>query len=297
MFIYFDTSAINALYDDPECERVAAGLTSMGTFRASAFNVSEVAGTRDRERRKRLLLLIAILADGTVPLQIPNMILRGMLRAHADGQSDFSTEVAVNDDAILALRSPDLITDESREMASEWTKNVEALFDSDAVSMRERMQRARKADKKPYHSSAGALIRHMMFDPGDAYRKFVAAMYLVETGKMVSASVLDQLMQHPAWKLFFGGFTFALHRRSMRSERHARWRHAGALDLQQAVYLAFSDFFVTADVQQYRALRMLNVLNRCETNVYRYSDFRRRFELEAASGGSANSVQRPRAMS
>lgn len=279
LFIYFDTSAINALYDDAEPGRVVAGLMSIGQFRTSSFIVNEIAGTRDLERRLSLLILTSKLAEGTVPLQLPHLIVRRILRAYASGQTDFSAEVAPDDDALRVLRSPALATDVSRDLASEWTSNVEQLFDSIAVSMRERAQTARPRRQQPYFSSISSLIRHLMFDPGETFRKFVAAMYLAETGQIPEEFTLMRLVEHPAWRLSFGSFVFALHRRSMRAERYARWRNAGGIDLQQAVYLAFCDHFVTADVQQFRALRLLNVLNRhANTSVWRYSNFRAQFQ-------------------
>jgi hypothetical protein len=57
--------------------------------------------------------------------------------------------------------------------------------------------------------------------------------------------------------------------------RYSASRSPGGADLSQAVYLAFCDIFVTSDLPQYRALRMLNVLvKKMNTRVVRYEVFR-----------------------
>lgn len=276
VFVCLDTSAINALWNDPAREQLAQILRSVAVVRPSAFNVNEIAQTPDPVRRQDLLRFLGTLGSDAAPLQLPNLIVREIMRAYASGRLHFSIEVTADDDAIRALRNPELVTDRSRIITAEWTANVENAFDAIALSLRERAQAARTTRSSPYFGSASDLIRFLMFRPGEKYRQLLAAMYLAETGEVPSRAATEHFAAHPAFKLFFGAFAYGLHRRSMRTAGHSR-RNASAVDLQQGVYLAFSDVFVTRDARQFRGLRFLSALNRdsrCE--VLKFGEFRER---------------------
>jgi len=279
VIVCFDTSAINALYDDPDKRRVTDAIRARAVLRLSEVNVIEVVQTTRAERRQGLLRLMNEFSDGTLPLAEPMIIVRRIAAAHARGESGFSTSIDPDRRNVgQALRSPELIDDYSKGVGKQWSGHVNNEFDSIAVSMREAAQRARPAAEEPWFRSASAAIRFLMISPGAQFRRFAAMMYAMETGNQPNEEGLKTVTSHPAWQLFFAATVFAMQRRSMRAERFARSRVANGADLHQAVYLAFCDVFVTFDKGQQRALRFLNALNRSSaTKVESYPSFRKQY--------------------
>lgn len=276
MIVYFDTSAVNALYDDPEQRRIVDAIRARGVLRPSEVNVMEVIQTASTDRRHGLLRLLGVLNDGSLPFALPTLILRRIAAAHASNQPGISTEVdRASKDVVRALRSPELVDDYSRDVGLRWSAHVNNEFDSIAVSMREAAQSARPSGNEPWFRSASATIRFLMISPGLQFQKFTTLMYSIETGRPPSVEDVRAVSCHPAWQLFFAASAFAMQRRSMRAERYGKAQSAGGADLGQCVYLAFCDIFVTQDKNQLRALRLLNVLNRSnETKVMSYRLFR-----------------------
>lgn len=276
MIFYFDTSAINALYDDEDRQALLERIRSSDRVRVSEVNVMEVIQNANVTRRHGILRLLDDLSAGTLPLALPTLLVRRVASAHARGESSFSTEVDRNSrDVVRALRSPELIDEYSRDVGLRWSAYVNNEFDSIAVGMREAAQAARPSGREPWFRSASAALRFLMISPGMQFRKFAAMMYFVETGRKPSEDDVSTMTSHPAWKLLFGATVLAMHRRSMRAERYGRSRIAGGADLAQGVYMAFVDTFVTHDKGQRRALRFLNMLNGLsQCGVRSYESFR-----------------------
>jgi hypothetical protein len=90
----------------------------------------------------------------------------------------------------------------------------------------------------------------------------------------------------PQWPLYLAGWGHEMFARAIRRSNYGAKGKPGALDLWCAIYLPVCDRFVTNDDGQYRALRLLNVLNKrffetpTKTQVLRYH----RFKAEVFAG-------------
>ena len=84
----------------------------------------------------------------------------------------------------------------------------------------------------------------------------------------------------PQWPLYLAGWGHEMFARAIRSSNYGIRGKPGTLDLWCAIYLPICDRFVTNDDGQYRALRVLNVLNKrffetpTKTHVLRYERFK-----------------------
>jgi len=277
MIICLDTSAVNRLHDDAEREALVAGLLAGGEFYVSAYNVLEAAATKDEEKRKSLVRFLARLARGKRPLNAANTIIRGLADAHA---TNLET-ITVNSDPDLegvwqALLRPDEIDDPIRQESKDWAAERTAEFEETVSKARPQFQELFKhrPDERP--PNAAETIRRYFKHKEQIFDQLIAPIYLRQTGKELTRRAFDELIEEPAWILYFGTYVYALHHRAMpRSGYSSKW-HADAIDLQQAVYLRFCDWFVTDDKPQYRAIRLMNVFNKGRaTRVCRYDSFRR----------------------
>jgi len=273
----FDTSAINRLLDDPEREPVIKAILGIGSFRITAYNVLEVAKTKDEDRRPRLINLMRVLADGKRPLDRPNTILLTYAKAHADRTSSAPVNADDNLDSLwIALNQPDLVDEEARQEALTWATQWEHDFSEVVAGDREKFQALFQKVPGEWPKSTASTLRAYL-NKKDECRSLISDVYGRHTGTSLTDSEYPVLVREPAWPLYFSGYAYAVHQRAIQEHNFSGSRNAGAIDLGQAVYLTLCDRFVTNDRAQYRALRLLNVLNtKRHTQVMRYDAFRSR---------------------
>ena len=279
----FDTSALNQLYDDGERDTLITALLTASTFWINAYNVLEAAKTKDMGRRQNLVRMMRRLADGKPPLSRPNWLVRSVARAYSEAGSGGEPRFSTTDDPDLkglwvALTQPELLDDEIREEALTWAAEWESDYDAIASGARDRFQSFFATSPKERPRTAAGTMRAMRNDDR-IFSGLAGPIYEQETGKPLSRTEYDRMMEEPIWALYLGGYTYALHHRSVKTERFARKKNAGGIDLAQAVYLRLCDKFVTHDRAQYHGLRFLNCFSRAagyDAEVLTYEMFRRR---------------------
>ena len=281
MIYCFDTSALNRLLDDPDRDVITTALLATASFRITGYNVLEAANTKDPARRIALVKLMRRLTNNKRPVDLPNSVVRTAARAYAEKTPDVTVNADPNLEGLwVALNEPELLDDSARQESLDWAKNWSDEFDSIAAGKREQFQELfqKKGATRP-RTPAGTLrgyseLKELIRD------RLIGRIYERETGKSLNPADFEELMEEPIWSLYLGAYAYAFHQRSIRQHGYSRSRHAGAIDLGQAVYLAMCDRFVTDDKTQYRALRLLNTLNtKRDTQVLRYDTFRRRLLL------------------
>ena len=279
-----DTSAINRLLDDPDREAIVTGMLLGASFRISAYNVIEAAKTRNVTRRQELVRLMRRLADNKRPLDRPNGLIRAVARGYAERSATGNVTSTVNVDPALdglwvALNEPELIDDDARREVLEWAQQWESDYDAIAAGPRDEFQELFRRHPEERPRTPAATVKSYMKHDDQIFKDYVGPIYERETGKTLSRAEYDELIKEPMWALYLCGYAYACHQRAVRDDRFARGRHAGGIDLGQAVYLRLCDRFVTNDRAQYKGLRFLNRFNRAAgfaTEVLMYDTFRRR---------------------
>jgi len=277
MIYCLDTSAINRLLDDSERESIIKALTSIGSFRITAYNVIEAAKTKCKDRRCRLIELMNRLANGKRPLDRPNTILLSYAQAHADGASIAPVNT---DDQLeglwIALHQPDLVDEEARQELIEWVAGWEGDFSKVVAGDRDQFQALFQKVSSERPKTIAATLRAYL-NARDKCRSLINDVYQRQTQNPLTDSAYQVLVREPAWALYFVGYAYAVHKRAIQEHKFQERRNAGAIDLGQAVYLTMCDRFITNDRAQYRAIRLLNVLNtKRKTQVLLYDNFRDR---------------------
>lgn len=277
MIYCLDTSAINQLLDDPEREPIVKALLSAGSVRITAYNVIEAAKTKGADRRSRLIDLMKRLAAGKRPLDRPNTILLSYAMAHANGAS--AALVNMDDQLYglwVALNQPDLVDEEARQEVINWTAEWEGDFSKVVAEDRDQFQTLFQKLSHERPKTIAATLRAYL-NRGDECRSLIGDIYQRHTNKSLTDSAYQVLVREPAWPLYFLGYAYAIHKRAIQEHNFSKSRNAGAIDLVQSMYLTMCDRFITDDRAQYRALRLLNVLNtKRNTQVIRYDHFRHR---------------------
>lgn len=277
MIYYFDTSSLNDLLTDSECNAIEIALTSVASVRISAINIIEAIKTPDTQRRKALIKLMARLSAGKRPLDRPNTILLSYAKAHAADATRASVNTDENLEGIwIALNQPELLAEDSLAEANDWAKEQEHDFASVVATDREAIQAILSRHGKRREFSTANTLRAYIQAEAEC-QQLISDIYYRTTNKLFTDTGYKALMREKAWPLYLLSHAYGIHARSVRINRFSSSSNAGGIDLTQSVYLTLCDRFITSDNAQYRALRQLNVINtKRKTQVLRYSMFRNR---------------------
>jgi hypothetical protein len=277
MIYCFDTSAINKLHDDAERQFLVQGILATNTARVTALNVIEAAGTEDEARRRSLVNLLWELSAGFRPLCRPNTLLRVMAKAHARQDERAIITVPDEEESIwVVLNHPEKLGENERQEVFRWKKSLEDPF-------KESHRRARPMFQSLLESGEGgrprtsAEILRLFIKNDQQVVELTQTLYCDATGNQISVDEARLfLKQTPQWVLFYCGWGHAIFARALQKDKFGSGRNPGTIDLWCAIYLPLCDVFVTDDVAQRRALRILNVLNGKRSRIMSYEEMRAR---------------------
>ena len=272
--ISFDTSGIDRLERENERDRKAliAGLRTFGLVRITGLNVSESLSIQGEHRAERLRLL-ADLTGPFNPLQPPNTLLADIACAYQQRRGS----VSLGDDACwIAIQAPERVDDAMAAESHQWHQDREDWF----VGMNRELREAYSPIFKKYRNqrprSAAFLMRYFIGRGPEYWDMLLIPIYERQTGHRPSHEEFERCLKRvPAWAMFWLARIYALYRRAVRPNKHGK-KNAGLNDLDSAIYLPFCDLFVTNDVRQRRALRVVNAANPRKTKIVSYDALRSR---------------------
>ena len=285
----FDTSALNALHDDPACEALTAGLLATNTLQISALNVDEVCATNNAARARSLVRLLGRILGDRAPWKAPNLLLQELTLAYVRKETRVLLSVGADSaPAYRAVLSGDFgLTEDFRAFIRRWHGDTERPFKEAFGKARPAFQELfRKSSVKRPHSRA-ALIRHYCKDD-EFLLHYVGPIYKRLVGTDLTPTGLHELFSAvPSWVLYLGGWALPVFERDIQVAAYGAGRKGksgkkpGTHDLQCAIYLPYCDRFITADPKQRRALRILNVFNprNPRTKIISYDELRSRLIL------------------
>jgi hypothetical protein len=282
MKICFDTSAINALCDDPDSDKLLAKIKASHKVLLTSLSIVEVVANSDEERRHSLLRCMKSLSDGSHPLAMPNKLVRRSARAFAKGKAKLRVSITEEEACTWWLvNDASLAGKEQQEEAFRWMRSLEDPFlqsHRDArAALRERLTNTMGFRPR----SASEFIRK--FRETDDLYFLVRDVFRKETRAFLSRDAMWRLFEvAPEWPLYLAGWAHEIFARVFQTSHYGPKGRPGTLDLWCAVYLPVCDVLVTNDNGQYCALRLLNVLSRRvgdrpmpKTRVLKYAAFRR----------------------
>jgi hypothetical protein len=288
----FDTSAFSAkhaasLYDDPDRSALVAGLLASGHVLITAVNVIEAAACENSARRVGVLHLQAELSRDHRPLLVPTELLQRVTIAHFRRETTAEMTISDNHSGIWwGLHEPERLGEVERQEVYRWKLALENPFDEAHRKIRPEFDVLFRSFPQNRPFSVGNLIRfyrqneRLILDAvNPAYQKITESEAL-DIPKM--RTLFEEL---PAWRLYLAGWAHSLYHRGLKEQGYGPSSNPGTIDLMSAIYLNFCDCFVTSDVKQRRALRVLNSLNsrQPKTRIISYQEFRNRLIIQTAA--------------
>jgi hypothetical protein len=280
--ICFDTSAINALCDDPDSDKLLAKIRASHKVLLTSLSIVEVVANSDEERCHSLLRCMKSLSDGTLPLAMPNKLVRRAARAFVKGKRALTVTITREEAPTWwFVNDASLAGQNEQAEAFQWMRALEDPFLQSHRDARAALQKVLTQSAQSWPRSASELIRH--FRKSDHLYSLVKDLFRRETGEFLSRDAMWRLFQlAPQWPLYLAGWAHEMFARVFQTSHYGPKGKPGTLDLWCAVYLPLCDALVTNDKGQYRALRLLNVLSRRvgdrpmpKTRVLKYAAFRR----------------------
>lgn len=275
--IFFDNSALSRLVDADDVDRKAlvAGLKTLGILRISALNVIETARTPDRDLRTRKLKFYKELTRTVAPMNVPDEVLALVARAYHDGTGTIS---AGDQFAYNLLTDPDSVTDELRAELTQRAKKDEKRFKVTHQQLREHFDAVFEGPDDRFDTET-AFLDFTFANADNTLAKVVSGIYKEGTGvDLPPADVPEFLEKAVPIKVFIAAHLHILWTRAI-SQIGPGKKKAGVVDTDSAVYLNFSDRFITNDRPQFEAMTVANRFNPRNTRVELYDDLRGRLTL------------------
>lgn len=268
-----DTSAVNALHDDPRRDELIDRLKDK-LIVPTNLSITEIAATRDPNRRRSLLSLLKTLGGDTRPLLSPNQLIIEVCRHY----SRRAPSITFNrGDEVrggwIALVEPDQIDAEGQRLAREYNTEQEARFREMHERIREDLEPAfRTGLERPRNLRALVRIYHQS---NDLLYGVVNSIFERAVGRALPRGELRPLLASlPHWHMFLLSYACAIFQRAIREEGFGHGNNPGNMDLWSATYLPSCDYFVTNDARQRRALNVINKYSARPARILSYRQWR-----------------------
>jgi hypothetical protein len=273
-----DTSGINRLHDDPDCDAIKKGLISTNEVWISALNVAEVGQTSELSHRMSLLHLLKELTQGRRPLEFPTILIQRGIEAYSRRLPSIDISISEkSEDIWQVLIDPTLLDDEALSKWSEPLQRFEKDFLETHRSARPHFQNL-IANGKPILKSAAELLRVYASNETFLYDIVNPIYKKIVHDDLPASETMDLLLALPQLTGFLLTWGHSIYRRSIARSGYGT-RNAGNVDIWFGAYLAQVDRFVTDDLKQYQALRLIARMIAPKCEVLRYDSFRRRLVI------------------
>jgi hypothetical protein len=270
-----DTSAWNALFEDPERGEMIEALETT-VILPTTLAVTELAATENGDRRQALIRLVKSIGKDNRPLATPNQLIIFACQGYARRDRDFTLNGGDEaNGAWNAINQPNVIDAAAQRLILEFNKDRENVFRDWNEGLRPLLQRDFGLGASRPRSLSG-LIRHYSRNEDFLYEA-VNPIYERAVGSRLPRAELWSLLKSvPHWRMFLIGYACAIYQRAIKEEGFGHKRNPGHLDLWSATYLPFCEVFITNDKRQRRALKILNRVNSRPARIVSFTEWKKR---------------------
>lgn len=283
-----DTSAINHLADDTDCEALIAGLRNGFHHRLSFTSVSEVLATENCWRRRKLLAVCRRLLESGDCLDPQHEIVRKMVARFESSPSFDWREVYVRfpQAEIEIARREDFSDDEAaqeREDARANNKVFVGVYDNAKPAF----DRLIAAGTEKVPVSVSELVTRLQLR-GGAFWTLAADLYARVATKPVDETTIRRfVVRCDPFRALMIALVAAQYERCVRPPHARPSLRSGRNDTFMAVCLPYCHQFVTDDLPQLACYREVVSVGNLDVTVSSYEEFRSGFLAMGATAGLA----------
>lgn len=238
---YFDTSAWNALADDPKGEAIVAELQRRRVIvLASVISAGEVLKTPVRGRVERLRsLMLTLHGDGPL-LERPMTLAAEAARAFFRNETDFRLPQSGTGQSLLGFLSRP--NDADVDSIGAWLKNL----DRNHGRFLDEIRPEQPNRKIQYYSEETA--------HSEPFLKLLSTVPAAQELGLSLVQVAELLTRVDIWRALAGTLGYIITQAMAHAPRQGGKRPGGA-DMWQVVYLGVAEAFVSSDVRLLQAAR------------------------------------------
>jgi hypothetical protein len=288
VFLYFDTSTLNGIADDSERDEVIARIRRSHVVRISIANILEIVASTNYERRTLLLNIIRQLQNSP-PLENPVAILKRQLLAFKDGKKSVNIWILEkeNEEVLSIIRHPERVNQEMQQKAISSKAKLEATWKELHKELRPAIQPIIDKSTKPKPKTGNTVeLRRTsflrVFRDNDKFgvESMTTILKATKLDKTLVGRERQILRSSDVWPYIYTAWGIGIYNQSFQLDGHSPKRNAGAIDTNQAVYLALTDVFVTNDLAQRKMLRLVARMGKKSRSVWTYKQLRKAIGLE-----------------
>lgn len=271
---YFDTSALNAFHDDLEKDEILRKLLKNYNTYISTLNLIELWSTSDRKKRLSLSFFTRKLVANVKPLDLPNAILTTSLKAYNENKFEINWSIGQKQKGIwIALNKPKYLKGQEHKEISRFKRKEEKWYKKMHKKGREKFQKTIENYKHIRNSSQFLKFINGNFPTSFFLECFDACGFNKNLFLGKEQTIVRDL---EPWLFYFGAMAIQIFNTSLRARSFGKRNNPGSIDVQQAIYLASCNNFITNDPDQYKLLRIISKLGHIKRNIFLYESFRRK---------------------
>lgn len=276
IIVALDTSAINCLADDPDCDLLISEIFAALHVRLSVTAVGEIVATRDAPRRSKLLAICKELMQSGDCIHNAYQLLQILIRDFEKKQAfDWRSAHIRSQEAEDGLRSGAVADDGTSRAVRDESKEAKRKFEEfyekfngvytqvfaqrgaiRPIGLTESVERLKKTGS--FERMASALYE-----------------YISQRNPLPASEVARFLCSCPPFHAYLLGFCAARYTRNLRSSQSTSMK-AGALDTSMTVCLPYCAVFVTNDIHMQNCFKEVGLVAGLCLEVLSYDCLRRR---------------------
>ena len=274
--LIFDTSGINALTDDPECEVMLRGVQSAYLIGITETALSEIAANADEARRIQLLGTVERLLKFGMCIIPFHVIVEEQAKRYLANQEAYdwrTVDVRFPEAEGEVVRQKIIheVSKQARQELHQWEKGFRNIFSN-----------AKPAFQNLFEARCGQLpslenVTDRLLGENGAHRGIAVSLFQRATNIRPSqAEVQDFIERCLPFKALLVALCFSQYDRCIRDARQQSLGKAGRLDMFSAAYLPYCRVFVTNDRGQCKALKTVAEMICRDTHVLMFQEFKDR---------------------
>jgi hypothetical protein len=271
--LVFDTSAINMLAADVDCDAIIKALGLLYRIGITETAISEIIATEDEIHRKALLDVVKrLLAHGNCIMPF-NWIIEEQAKVYQRDSVRYdwkrlNVRVPAAEEEVARQEFMHSMSEQTRREMKEWGKQYLNIF----------------RDAKPAFQSlfvSGQTrpsvreVTEKLMGKGGAHLEIGVGLFERAAGTRPTSTQMQEFIERcPPFRALLVALCFTQYDRCIREERQESLGKAGRNDMFSAVYLPYCKIFVTDDDGQCKAMKVVADLTGIDTAVLMYEEFK-----------------------
>jgi hypothetical protein len=286
--VSFDTSAINRLADDPDCDTLLTGLRNGFHVRLSFTGVSEVLATGNPERRQTLLGICRRLLELGDCIDPQHEIIRKMVaRFEASPSFDWRDVYVRFPEAEIEIAREENVSDDDAAQEREHARANNKVFVGVYDDAKPAFDGLFAAGTEKVPGSVSELVTRLQLK-GGAFWTLAANLYArVATNPADETTIRRFVARCDPFRALMIALLVAQYDRCVRPPHAGPSLRSGRNDTFMSVCLPYCHQFVTDDLGQLACYREVVSVGNLDVTVRSYEEFHSGFLAMGATAGLA----------